>query len=242
MKTRRMRRALQTGLAALVALVGSGAQAVEQWKPTQFEMAMLPAYCSVRFNSPNNSPEYKKWQGILGPDFLHVHHFCAGLNFLARSYKTHNKPDRDYNLQNALTNFSVTIKAMSPTTRVVPEAYLDRGITYSLQKNYVQAIPDISKALQLNPRLIRGYNALATIYVNNNQKGQALEIVTMGLRNNPEAKSLQTRYTELGGKLPYPEPVNPTQADAPRTDSAQVPESATKGQDLPGTGEDAKSN
>jgi hypothetical protein len=53
---------------------------------------------------------------------------------------------------------------------------------------------------------------LADFYSGIKQPAKALEIITEGLRHNPDTKSLQRRYTELGGELPYPAPIEPTPA------------------------------
>lgn len=213
MKRENVRHATWTALAAVWVLVAGDARAVEQWRPTDLEMTMLPPYCRVRFEADSRSPEYKEWQRRLGPDFLHVHHFCAGLNFLTRSYKPQSKADRDYNLQNAETNFTYVIHAVKPTFVLMPEAYLDRGIVRSMKKNAIEAVPDITRALEMNPHLVRGYLALGTIYANAGDRSQALSAVSTGLRYNPDSKILQARYEKLGGKLPYPEPIQRAQAD-----------------------------
>lgn len=220
MTTTRIRRAVRAGMTAAIGLIGGESTAVEPWRPTDLEMTRLPQYCAVRFNAPAGSAEYKQWRQTLGPDFLHVHHYCAALNFMTRYYRSRNERDRNYNLQNAQSNFGHTIRSTNPTFQLLPEAYLNRGITFSLQKKYAQAFPDMYKAVQLNAQLVRGYNELATLYLNINERSKALEIVTVGLQHNPGSKSLQARYTELGGKLPYPEPAKPAKADAPKIDDA----------------------
>jgi hypothetical protein len=62
--------------------------------------------------------------------------------------------------------------------------------------------------------------------VGNKQK--ALEMATEGLKLNPNSKGLKRRYTEFGGKLPYPEAVDktmPTEASKEEIKSVDTPES-----------------
>jgi len=54
------------------------------------------------------------------------------------------------------------------------------------------------------------YIAVADNYKESGNKTKALELVTEGLKINPDSKGLKRRYTELGGKLPYPEAVDKT--------------------------------
>jgi tetratricopeptide (TPR) repeat protein len=107
----------------------------------------------------------------------------------------------------------------SPDYSLMPDVYLNRGVVYSLMKQYSKAIADVSKAIELNPRQAKAYDILADMYSGMNQKSKALETVTEGLRHDPGTKSLQRRYTELGGKLPYPEPIQtaPVEAAQPVT-------------------------
>jgi tetratricopeptide (TPR) repeat protein len=87
------------------------------------------------------------------------------------------------------------------------EIFLYRGIVFALKKEDAKAIVDLKKSLAINPKQTNAYNTLANLYGRKNMKNEALEIITEGLRHLPEAKSLKRNYTELGGKLPYPEPI-----------------------------------
>ena len=54
------------------------------WPKSEAEFALLPPYCKARMGPGKglNVPESEvaKWKQVLGPGFIHVHHFCAGLN------------------------------------------------------------------------------------------------------------------------------------------------------------------
>ena len=206
----------------VAALMSTSANALEPWTPTDLEMLSLPSFCKIKFKSPTSSPEYKMWVQTLGPDFMHTHHYCAGLNFLNRYYRSHSPQDKGFNLGSALNNFDYMVNHAAPTYSLMPDIYLNRGLTYSLMKRDAQAIADLNKSLEMNPHLVKTYNLLANYYEGAKQKQKALEIVTIGLQHNPSSKSLQNRYLELGGALPYPEPIQAVQAQP------VVPEQALK--------------
>lgn len=212
----------------LMSLAIAQAGAVEPWVPSDGEMANLPPYCKVKMKSSPASPDYKTWESTLGKDFMHTHHYCAGLNFLNRYYRSRNIGDKRFNLKNAVVNFNYMVDHASPSYSLMPEVYLNRGLAFSLMQQPGAAMTDLNKAIALNPGQPRAYNVLADYYVKSRQKGKALETVTEGLHHNPGTRSLQRRYTELGGKLPYPAPAV---AAAPSgAETAAKPDAAAAGE------------
>lgn len=193
-----------------LALGAISSHALEPWMPTDKEMASLPDFCKARFNE--GSPEYKRWESMLGKDYGHTHHYCAGVNYLNRYYRARSKQGKSFNLNNAQTNFEYMVKHAAPTYSLMPDVHSSLGKVFSLKNQPAQAITHLNRAIELNPRQPRSYNMLADFYSGIKQPAKALEIITEGLRHNPDTKSLQRRYTELGGKLPYPNPIEPTPA------------------------------
>lgn len=193
------------------------AMAAEPWAPTDAELASLPPLCKAKMKAGAGSPEYKTWEQSLGKDWLHTHHYCAGLNFLNRYYRARRARDKGSNLKNAQGNLQYMVTHSAPTYSLMPDVYLNLGVVYSLSNQPAQAIAHFSKAIELNPRQPRAYNAMADYYAKIKQTARALETVSEGLRHNPGTRSLQRRYTELGGKLPYPAPIEPEQVGDPAT-------------------------
>ena len=216
-------------LVIMLGLISAQTEAFEQWEPTLSEMVSLPPYCSVRFNSKQGSPQYDFWEKRLGRDFIHTHHYCAGLNFLNRYYLAVTPQDKQYNLDNALNNFSYMVDHASPTYILMPEVYLNRGMVNSLLHNDAQAISDLHTAQKLNPKLTNTYFVLADFYVRIKQEDQALEAVSEGLRYNPDSTSLKQRYDQLGGKKPYPEPYPVVSPNTVVSDKVQTNESMSTG-------------
>lgn len=191
----------------VVVCMAAAAHARLPWVPTDAEMASLPPYCKTKMKTNQGSPEYNAWAATLGKDFQHTHHYCAGINFINRYYAARTALDKRTNLKDAETNLQYMVSHAEPTYSLMPDVYLNLGVVYSLSNRPAQAITNYNKAIELNPRLPKAYAGLADFYLQGKQNAKALEIVTEGLRHNPETRSLQRRYKELGGKLPYPEPV-----------------------------------
>lgn len=186
---------------------------------TDAELKAMPPFCEARLNHVPG--QYEHWNQVLGPDFLHTHHYCAGLGFINRYYRAKSSKDKQFNLNNAGGNLGYMVAHASPSYSLMPDVYLNLGLLQSLAKKDGAAIPPLLKALELDPKLVRAYTLTADIYTRMNQKDKALKLVTEGLRHAPEAASLQRLYKKLGGELPYPEPI----ARAPEAPAAAAPKS-----------------
>lgn len=196
------------------------------WAPNKMELAILPAYCTAKFNEETNPGPAKMWRDSMGSGFIHIHHYCAGLNFVnrARGMGSANK-DRQGTLEAALRNFDYMLTNAPADFSLRPEILMNRGIALSMMNRTGEAVGDLMKAIEADPKQPRAYMTLADMYSQQKNRAKALETVTEGLRHNPDTKSLQRRYTELGGKLPYPAPVEPApvavQADTDTAPTAQ---------------------
>jgi len=190
--------------------------AARPYGPTAEEARMLPDYCQ--------NPE--RWSAVLGPAAGWNNHTCFGINWLNRYHKSRTSRERQYALQTALGDFNYSVNKLPPDFVLMPEIFMYRGITLGLMGRVGEARADLQRAIDRDPRLVRAYNALADLYEDRlSQPRKALEVVTEGLRHNPDTRSLQRRYTRLGGKLPFPEPIArpaPTPAEAPPA-TAQSP-------------------
>ena len=189
--------------------------AMAGWAPTPAEMATLPPYCAAKFDEGKNPELAKTWRSTMGWEFMHIHHYCAGLNFVNRAAgMTSANKDRQGVLQQALRNFDYMLTNTPPDFYLRPEILMNRGIALSMLNRTGEAVGDLLKSIEANPKQPRAYMTLADMYDKQRNRAKALETVTEGLRHNPDTKSLQRRYTELGGKLPYPEPAHAATAES----------------------------
>jgi hypothetical protein len=81
--------------------------------PTANEMRALPPYCEARMKG--DAAAKKSWSQQMGPEiFMHVHHYCAGINFMNRSRVEMAPQKKNYYLQRASANFAYVISAWPP--------------------------------------------------------------------------------------------------------------------------------
>lgn len=196
----------------LAAMLGANAGlAMDRLGMTEAEARGMPPVCIAKMTGGELA---KQWSAMVGPDFVHVHHYCMGINFLSRAYGARDRQDRGFQLKNAHDNLMYMVKAASPAFVIMPDVYLNLGIVYRMRSETGQAIASFQKAIELNPQASRAYRELADSYVTIGDRAKALAIITDGLRQNPETRSLQRLYAELGGKLPYPEPIAKSAPDS----------------------------
>src|SRR3569833_1682971 len=175
------------------------------WGPT--DTALLPAYCKARAIDSQRSPEFKAWMQRLGPKFLGIHHYCAGINYINRYLRLVNDPKRGYYLSRAVPEIDYVVKDMPANFPLAGEIYVSRGYANRLMKNDAAAAGDFMKAIEHDPNQIRAYSYLGEIYAASGKKNKALELITIALKRAPNSITLQQKYLDYGGKPPFPEPV-----------------------------------
>jgi tetratricopeptide (TPR) repeat protein len=206
-------------LGLITPIVCAPAYAADTGYPNDSELRSLPEYCQVKLRQKPGDAGYSTWLGILGPDFIHTHHFCAGLNFINRHYKARSAYDKKYYLTAALPEFGYMVTHAAPTYSLMPDVYMNRGVALSKLGRDGEAIVDFQKAIELNPKLPRAYAMVGDYYAERKLTNRALAAITEGLKQAPDSKMLQRRYLELGGKKPFPEPYAPPASE--QLDTAQ---------------------
>ncbi|MBW8371327.1 MAG: hypothetical protein K0M66_10190 [Thiobacillus sp.] len=182
--------------------------------PSKAGLAALPPYCEARKNAGSES--FRSWRSSMGGDFNHIHHYCNGLDLLNRARGSYSSKNSEM-LSAVVREFDYVLSHASPGFYMRSEILMNRGVALSMMKRNGEAVSNLLKSIELDAKQPRAYMTLADVYDKMKNRGKALETVTDGLRHNPDTKSLQRRYTELGGKLPYPAPIEPVPAEAPET-------------------------
>lgn len=190
---------LLRGLLVVSALGISTVHAATYSEPTAAELKLLPQICTARLGPASQTTKFQE-------PFHNTLHYCMGRTFLNRYYSSFNRGDAATNLKLASDEFNYLVAHWYPDYPAA-DIFLHRGIVLSLMKKNAEAITDLTKALSYDSQSVRAYLTLANLFDNQKQQKKALEVVTEGLRNVPESKALKRRYEELGGKLPYPEPI-----------------------------------
>lgn len=103
-------------------------------RPTDAELALLPPYCHARIKGNDNAR--KLWQQRMGREgFLHMHHYCFGLNDLNRANMTFNDKNlRSYLINRGIGNFNYVLQHWPPDFPLRNQAQLYKN-QLELMKN-----------------------------------------------------------------------------------------------------------
>lgn len=181
---------------SVLLLISMPAWAALPWGPTPAEQAMCQARIYARLDRSH-------------PTAMHMHHYCDGLRFLDRAYAAMgNKKEMQFYLQESIGGFDTVLRSSQEGFPLRGEVHVGKARALKLMGRNAQAAAEYDKALRYKIDSPDVYIAVADYYKESGNKTKALEMVTQGLKTNPNSKGLKRRYTEFGGKLPYPEAVD----------------------------------
>lgn len=203
---------------AVFGLLGvNQASAVAGYSATTAELSLLPPFCQAKLGT--NPAAHQLYSGKVGPDWLHIHHYCVGLNFTNRYKRSFgNKGDQQFYLQSALSEFEYMFTHSSPTFWMRPEMHVQKGKLLASAKRTVEAVNEFEMALKDNPKYLEAHVALSDLYKNTGQPSKSITALEQALQLAPNNKALQRRYNELTGKVftpPLPTTVEQTAPTPP---------------------------
>lgn len=175
-------------------LYGAASFAAEPFAPQPNEIALLPPLCQDKLVSRNN----ESWTATIGPEYLHIHHYCYALNFLNRaSRKLGDRPARQSDLSQALDNIDYVIRNSRREFMLLPEILVQKGKVLRELGRIGESVAVYQEAIQIKPDYAAAYTALSEAYQKTGNRDQALQVAEEGLKNAPDSKALSRRVKEL---------------------------------------------
>lgn len=219
------------GLAGCLILIGPGIQqaSAAAFAPSAGELAVLPPFCKAKLSA--NSSDDKQYSGSFGPDWVHIHHYCFGLNFANRYYRNYgNRIAQADAMKQALDNYDYVLSHATPSFGMRAEIGTQKARLLAAANRRAEAISALETAIRNQAGYAPAYAALSDLYRDSGQKASALAKVEQGLEQSPQDKPLQRRYKKLAGKsfvppapveaaVPQPDP----DAPSPAEDSGTTP-------------------
>lgn len=179
-----------------------------------FLLISLPAWGVLPHAATPAELAMCKARGIPVAQGRYAGHYCDGLRFLDRAYSAMgNKREMDYYLGVAISNFSYELNRAKVDKARLGEFHVGKATALKLMGRKAEAATEFNKALNYKINSPEVYQALADHFHETGNKKKALEMATEGLKRNPDSIELKRRYTEFGGKLPYPEALAETVPD-----------------------------
>lgn len=210
-------------IAALPYLMTLGASGYA-WDVTPGEFAMLPPYCDAKMNG--KAPEaVNYWRAQLGHDnWIHMHHYCGGLNDMNRYYRQDAKGRRE-SLRRVVWEMTYMLDHSKPDFYMRADMHYYRGKARQLSGQNGEALTDLAKALELRPDMPLASMELAELYQKLGKKASALDVLKTALEKNFSHKGLRRTYQGMGGDLAaIPETPKADVAPAASLDAVQKPE------------------
>lgn len=184
------------------------------------EMFLLPEYCKYTQDfrehvaGGNNPAEIQRWTAIMGPTFIHMHHYCYGLQAINRaSFLSPTPEDRRHNLGISVTEFDYVIERSPPDFGLLPEIFTKKGESLLQMDSLGKGISELQRAIDMKPDYWQAYAAASDYYKGAGQLAKAREWVEKGLSVLPDKQPLLRRRAEL---------------DAPRNKSASNPQPSVR--------------
>jgi len=184
-------------LFAILPVVGAMA---EQWRATEEEMRLLPPYCEAKIGADrDNMAAQKHWSDVFGAEnWLHLHHYCDGLNFMNRSFKRgSDRNARDFDLRRAVNNFDYVLTRASNDFVLLPEIMAQKARALHMLGRKAEAASLDAKVIAMQPDYIPAYIALGDFYKESGDLKKARETYEAGLIQHPGQRSLVRRLKRL---------------------------------------------
>lgn len=164
---------------------------------TEFDFARLPRFCWVRLKGPASSPEQQYWSKRIGPDFIHMHHYCEGM-FSAMLARVERDPMEKKQLYKAsIGGYSYVEEHSSPNFAWRPRIHYEKGQVFEETGQLKEAVQEYQSAIKLNPKLTLAYAALSDLAVRSGRPAEAIEVLQKGLEQKPDSKMLLRRMGKL---------------------------------------------
>ncbi|MDH5436545.1 MAG: tetratricopeptide repeat protein [Gammaproteobacteria bacterium] len=212
-----------------VLMMHGSVNALQSWTPTDQEMPFLPQFCQDKFNKSDRDKS-RKWSRKFGKAWQHMHHHCAGLNFINRANKSwSDKENKKFNLNRARTNFEYMVDHTDSSFSYLTDVYFQLGNVYKMQKDFTQAAVHYNKSIDLNKKYTKPYKALSDIFIKAGEFEKAIEVLERGLKHKPKSKSLNRRLSEAKKKLKEKQKNNSVDNKSKmKSDAAEEPNDKTE--------------
>ena len=168
------------------------------------EIALLPKFCTYtqhfRARVPGGSDPalIEQWHARLGPDFVHLHHYCYGLMKTNRAVLlARDRTARQFYLSDAIVEFDYVIVRATDDFVLLPEVRLKKGENLVLLGKGPLAVLEFESAIELRKDYWPPYAQLSDYYKDSGDSLKAKEVLVRGLTAAPDAKALQRRLAEM---------------------------------------------
>lgn len=188
----RARRYAHSVLTAVLCLVPAGVAHAFTWEPTPTLFALMPEHCKARLADhqrnrrgewkhrfPINEPRIREYRQLIGHDFIHMHHYCAGLGHLMLANTS--RARSQWNFKRAEAEIDYTIGRSNPSEPLWVEMNIAQARARSGLGKHSEAIRQLERLLTLQPDNETIYVELAQVKRRAGNINDAIAILEEGL-------------------------------------------------------------
>ena len=147
----------------------------------------LPKFCIAAGSAGSKHPSRSKYEKYYGPIFIHVHHFCRGLDKINIANRTNDKKI----LGRSIYEFDYVLNKPDPKKRMNYKVAYAKGGALLMLNDRIGAMKSFYRSIKLNKKFPAGYIALSNVFMQYKNKQKACEILKIGLKNNPDSANFK---------------------------------------------------
>lgn len=168
------------------------------FRPDSQELKLLPSYCQDKFGSVAAARE--RWKKLFGEEWMHMHHYCDGINHMNRATKVLDDRNKiNYLAGVAIDNFEYMLKRAGEQWLLLPELHFRMGkAKLKMRGSFGEIAAHYEKAVLLKPDYVQAWAALSDLYLDLQDREKARAALENGLSHSPNSKILLRRKSKLG--------------------------------------------
>jgi tetratricopeptide (TPR) repeat protein len=164
---------------------------------TPADFRQLPAYCAARLEKAG--PEaFARWNEIIGPNFIHMHHYCFGLHKRRLAMREPDPAERRRLVRSAIGEITYVESHAVGDIPFYAEIFTIRGKLHLMLDEKAQAASYFKRAIARDPRHGPAYGALARMLKDEGRMDQARRVIAEGVRVAPDSPSLRKLAAQYG--------------------------------------------
>jgi len=164
---------------------------------TAADFRQLPAYCAARLEKAG--PEaFARWNEIIGPNFIHIHHYCFGLHKRRMAAREPDPAERKRLVRSAIGEITYVETHAQGDIPFYAEIFTVRGKLHLMLNEKAEAASYFKRAIARDPGFGPAYGALARMLRDEGRMDQARRVIAEGARVAPNSPSLRKLMTQYG--------------------------------------------
>ena len=160
---------------------GSAASYAHEYIDEKVRRGELPEFCMYAGTGrKDKTPIGRRYLETYGQDWIHMHHYCWAL-----------ADSQNGNDKHAIGNLNYVLRGIGSNSKLRPLVLSQKATIHVANRQYAEAVPLYYNIIELTPFSEDGYVGLAHVFMQQEDKKTAREIIQLGLQNIPDSENLK---------------------------------------------------